>query len=203
VTNVTCDTTLWGVVSKETKSSDIKLLESLVKELHTLDSTLNNMYHKVGSDRGHPNGKAKIDYVKCKDCHRWLNGDCDRKEYIFKYDPSKKGQDPTAGKPDKDPTKAGKDLLTNATADDKNQDCKFWVCGRCVKGGQCPQKHDPAKGRPHKSKDTNSEMPKDMQGIMTGLAQLEEVSQTNIFSGPLLLWNRRHRVIFSEFLSEN
>jgi hypothetical protein len=52
------------------------------------------------------------------------------------------------------------------------------------KGGKCPQKHDPAQGSPHKSKDTNSEMPKDMKGIMTRLAQLEAAAQTNIFSGP-------------------
>jgi hypothetical protein len=78
---------------------------------------------------------------------------------------------------------AGKDLLTNAAADDKNQDCKFLACGQCVKGGKCPQKHDPTKGRRHKRKDTNSEMPKDMQGIMTRLAQLEAAAQTNVFSG--------------------
>jgi hypothetical protein len=112
------------------------------------------------------------------------------KEFIFKHDPSKKGKDPTTGKPDKDPTKpdkdptkADKDLLTNSAADEKNQDCKFWASGQCVKGDKCPQKHDPAKVRPHKSKDTNSEMPKDMQGIMNRLAQLEAEAQTNIFSG--------------------
>ncbi len=69
-------------------------------------------------------------------------------------------------------------------ADEKNQDCRFWTCGQCVKGGKCPQNHDPSNGRPHKSKDINSEMPKGMKGIMTRLAQLEAVSQTNIFSGP-------------------
>ncbi len=74
--------------------------------------------------------------------------------------------------------------MTNASADEKNQDCKFWSCCQCVKGGKCPQKHDPAKGRPHKSKDTNSEMPKDIQEIMTRLSQLEAAAQTNIFSGP-------------------
>ena len=169
---------------KEIRSSDIKLLESLVKELHTLDSTLNKMYEQAVPGRRHPNGKAKVEYVKGKDCHRWLNGDCNRKECIFKHDPSKKGKDPTAGKPDKDPTKTGKDLLTNTAADEKNQDCRFWARGQCAKGGKCPQKHDPAKGRPHKGKDTNSEMPKDMQGIMTRLAQLEAAAQTNTFSGP-------------------
>jgi hypothetical protein len=169
---------------KEIRSSDIKLLESLVRELHTLDSTLNKMYQQAGPGRRHPNGKAKIEYANGKDCHRWLNGDYNRKECIFNHDPSKKGKDPTAGKPDKDPTKADKDLLTNAAADEKNQTCKFWARGQCVEGGKCPQKHDPAKGRPHKSKDTNSEMPKDMQGIMTRLAQLEAAAQTHIFSGP-------------------
>jgi hypothetical protein len=169
---------------KEIRSSDIKLLESLVKELHTLDNTPNKMYEQAGPGRRHPNGKAKIEYAKGKDCHRWLNGDCNRKECIFKHDPSKKGKDPTADKPDKDHTKPDKDLLTNAAADEKNQDCKFWARGQCVRGGKCPQKHDPAKGRPHKNKDTNSEMPKDMQGIMTRLAQLEAEAQTNIFSGP-------------------
>jgi hypothetical protein len=132
---------------KEIRSSDIKLLESLVKELHTLDSTLNKMYQQAGPGRRHPNGKAKIEYAKGKDCHWWFNGDCNRKECIFKHDPSKKGKDPTAGKPDKDPTKADKHLLTNAAADEKNQDGKFWARGQCVKGGKCPQKHDPAKGR--------------------------------------------------------
>jgi hypothetical protein len=108
---------------KEIRSSDIKLLKSLVRELHTLDNnTLNKMYQQVGPGRRHPNGKAKIEYAKGKDCHRWLNGDCNRKDCIFKHDPSKKGKDPTAGKPDKDPAKADKDLLTNATADEKNQD---------------------------------------------------------------------------------
>jgi hypothetical protein len=77
------------------------------------------MYQQAGPGRGHPNGKAKIEYAKGKDCHRWLNGDCNRKECIFKHDPSKKGKHPTAGKPDKDPTKAGKDLVTNAAADEK------------------------------------------------------------------------------------
>ncbi len=72
---------------KEIRSSSIKLLESLVKELHTLDSTLNKMYQQAGPGRGHPNGKAKIEYAKGKDCHRWLNGDCNRKECIFKHDP--------------------------------------------------------------------------------------------------------------------
>jgi hypothetical protein len=137
------------------------LLESLVKELHTLDSTLNKMYQQAGPGLRHPNGKAKLaEYVKGKDCHKWLNGDCNRKDCIFKHDPSKKGKDPAAGKPDKDPTKAGKDLLTKAAADEKNQDCRFWARGQCVKRGKCPQKHDPAKGRPHKGKNTNSEMPK-------------------------------------------
>jgi hypothetical protein len=42
---------------KEIRSSDIKLLESLVKELHTLDSTLNKMYQESGPGRRHPNGK--------------------------------------------------------------------------------------------------------------------------------------------------
>ncbi len=82
---------------KEIRSSDIKLLENLVKERHTLDSTLNKMYQQAGPGRSHPNGKAKIEYAKGKDCHRWLNGDCNRKECIFKHDPNKKGKDPTAG----------------------------------------------------------------------------------------------------------
>jgi hypothetical protein len=60
---------------KEIRSSDIKLLESPVKELHTLDVTLNKMYQQAGPVRGHPNGKAKIEYSKVKDCHKWLNGD--------------------------------------------------------------------------------------------------------------------------------
>jgi hypothetical protein len=168
---------------KGIRSSDIKLLESLVKEFHTLDSTLNKMYHQEGSVRRYPNGKAKIEYAKGKDCHRWLNGDCNRKECIFKHDPSKKGKDPTAGKPDKDPTKADKDLLTNASGDEKNQDCKFWARGQFVKGCKCQQKHDLTKDRPYKSKDTNSEMPKNIQGIMTRVSQLESVTQTNTFSG--------------------
>jgi hypothetical protein len=116
---------------KEIRSSDIRLLESLVKELHTLDNTscwyIHFKYQQEGPDAGHPNGKAKIEYVNGKDCHRWLNRDSNRKECIFNHDPSKKGKDPTAGKPDKDPTKAGKIQLTNATADEKNQDCKFWA----------------------------------------------------------------------------
>jgi hypothetical protein len=46
---------------KEIRSSDIKMLESLVKELHTLDSTLNKTYQQAGSGRGYPNGKTKIE----------------------------------------------------------------------------------------------------------------------------------------------
>ena len=99
---------------------------------------------------------------------------------MFKHDPSKKGKgkDPAAGKPDKDPAKTGKDLLTHTATDDKNQDCRLWARGQCVKGSKCPHKHDPAKGHPHKGKETNSEMPKEMQGIMTRLAQLEAVTKT-------------------------
>jgi hypothetical protein len=48
---------------KEIRSSDIKLLESLVRELHTLDSTLNKVYQRAGPVRRHPNGKAKIEYA--------------------------------------------------------------------------------------------------------------------------------------------
>ena len=41
----------------------------------------------------------------------------------------------------------------------------------------------PDQGPSAQDKDTNSEMPKDMQGIMTRLAQLEAAAQTNTFSG--------------------
>jgi hypothetical protein len=72
------------------------------------------------------------------------------------------GGSTAAGKPDNNATKSGEDLLTNisfgslrnaAVSDEKNQDCRFWARGQCVKGNKCPQKHDPAKDRPHKGKD--------------------------------------------------
>ncbi len=60
---------------KEPRSSDIKVLESLSKELHTLDSSLNKMFQQVGPGRGHPHGHdKKSEYAKGKDCQRWING---------------------------------------------------------------------------------------------------------------------------------
>jgi hypothetical protein len=165
---------------KEIRSCDIKVLENVVTELHNLGISLNKMFQQTGSVRGKDNNAIKKEYAKGKDCYHWLNGDCNRKECMFRHDPSTKGKgkDPAAGKPDKDPAKTVKDLLTHTATDDKNQDCRLWAHGQCVKGSKCPHKHDPAKGHPHKDKETNSEMPKEMQGIMARLAQLEAVTKT-------------------------
>ncbi len=45
---------------KELRPSDLKVLESLVKELHNLDCSLNKMFQQTGSGRGPPNGKVKM-----------------------------------------------------------------------------------------------------------------------------------------------
>ncbi len=45
---------------KETRSSDTKVLESLSKEIHTLDSSLNKMFQQAGPDRGIPTDMTKV-----------------------------------------------------------------------------------------------------------------------------------------------
>ena len=76
------------------------------------------------------------EYAKGKDCNKWLNGECNRKDCFFKHDPSKKGKNTTAGRPDKDIPKAVKDLLTNTAADEKLQDCQFWTRARVESAGE-------------------------------------------------------------------
>ena len=56
---------------KEPRSIDTKVLESLSKEIHTLDSSLNKMFQQVESDRGPPHVKdKKAEYAKSRDCHK-------------------------------------------------------------------------------------------------------------------------------------
>ena len=86
---------------KELRSSDVKVLETLAKEISALGSSLNKMFQQAESGRGPPRGKDnKAEYAKSRDCHKWLNGECNRKDCIFKHDPSKKDAHHSADKPD-------------------------------------------------------------------------------------------------------
>ena len=167
---------------KELRSSDVKVLENLAKEVGILASSLNKMFKQAES--GHGKDK-KIEYAKSRDCNRWLNGECNRKDCPFKHDPSKKGTNKSAGKPDSSDPKAGKtDVPRGVVVDEKDQDCKFWARGACTKGDKCRNKHDPAKGRPHDPAKKDKVTDPAMQEIITRLAQLEAAGAPQTFSGP-------------------
>ena len=169
------------VKDKELRSSDVKVLENLVKEVSVLASSLN----KCSSRRNHGKDK-KAEYVMSRDCHKWLNGECNHKDCPFKHDPSKKDTDPSTGKPDSSDAKGVQtDVPQDVVVDEKDQGCKFWASGECPKGDKCRLKHDPVKGRPHDLVKKGKVTDPVIQEIITRLAQLEAAgAQANTFSDP-------------------
>jgi hypothetical protein len=103
---------------KEMRSSDIKLLESLVKELYTLDSTLNKMYQQAGPGRGHPNGKAKLQSMpRVKTVIRGSTGTAIEKIASLGMTPARKEKILQQANPTKIPRKLARSLPGRAFVD--------------------------------------------------------------------------------------
>ena len=84
-----------------------------------------------------------------------------------------------------DPKDGKTDVPRGVVVDEKDQDCKFWVCGTYTKGDKCGRKHDPVKGRPNDPAKKGKVTDPSIQEIITRLTQLETAgTQANTISGP-------------------